>query len=75
MKEKPFNAIKHTYVDSIGVSEYTAYHPVVRFYENEPYCYIPSEESPTGLIEYDNEKEALRCAEDLYKDYLQGKLE
>ena len=71
--KKPFIADKKTYLTDDKKQTRTVFHPAVYFKSDKAYCYFPDEDTPTGLIEYDNEKDALANAETLYKHYLTDK--
>ncbi|PAF27286.1 hypothetical protein CHH61_03935 [Shouchella clausii] len=67
--KSPFIADKKTYLKEDKKYTRTVFHPAVYFIEDKAYCYFPDKYTPSGLIEYNNEKDALRHAERLHKQY------
>mgnify|MGYP005753087085 FL=1 len=66
----PFIADKKTYLSEDRKHTRTVFHPAVYFKEDKAYCYFPDEGTRSGLIEYDNEEDALTNAENLYNHYV-----
>lgn len=67
---EPYKAERVTYLCEETRTTWTVYHPVVYFDEDEAYCHLPDESTRTGLVEHENEEDALKNAERLYEHYI-----
>lgn len=74
MKEKGFS-IREEFLTLAEGGEYVLYHPVLRFNDSEPYCFIPVANSNSGFLEFEEEAEAVLVAEHLYNSFLKGELD
>ncbi|WP_026801508.1 hypothetical protein [Pontibacillus halophilus] len=73
MLKKPFIADEKTYLSKDGKQTLTVFHPAIYYSSEKAYCYFPDENTSSGLVEHNNEKDALRNAEILYKHYITEK--
>lgn len=65
----PYIAKQQTYLTDGGKRTRTCYHPAIKLAGETSYCYFPDESTESGLIEYDNQEDALINAINLYKHY------
>lgn len=70
---KPYIAKEQTYLSEDKKTTFTVFHPAIKFSGDKEYCYFPDEGTKTGLVEHDNETDALENAIQLYKHYVLDK--
>lgn len=66
----PFIAQKQTYLSEDKETTWTVFHPAILFERENDYCFFPDESTKTGLVEHENEKDALKNAEELYNHFV-----